>query len=113
MEELRRRLKTLAKRHAMEIIALLTEGPRYISQIAEELGIPYATAQSRVRELENVDLVEVAAAVDAASKRAVRLVRAVNFRLEISPSILRGLMRGEGDLRIPLRRRSPPSDISN
>jgi len=47
--------------------------------------------------------VEVIDAFDEASKRAVRLVRAVNFRLEISPRVLRELWMGEAEARIPHR----------
>jgi len=103
VEELRRRLRILGKRHSMEIIALLSRGPRYISQISEELRIPYATAQNRVMELERVGLVEVVDAVDEDSKRAVRLVRGVNFRLIISPRVIRELLMGERAPRIPHR----------
>jgi len=52
LEALRERLRILGKRYSMEIIALLSEGPRYISQLSEELGVPYATIQNRVVELE-------------------------------------------------------------
>jgi len=45
--------------------------------------MPYTTTQHRVTELEWVDLVE--GALDEASKRAVKLVRLVNFRIELSP----------------------------
>jgi len=103
VEELRRRLRVLGKRHSMEIIALLSRGPRYISQISEELKIPYATAQNRVMELERVGLVEVVDAVDEASKRAVKLVKGVNFRLIISPRVIRELLMGERTPRIPHR----------
>ena len=103
MEALRERLRVLGKRYSMEIIALLSEGSRYISQLSEELGVPYATIQNRVVELERAGLVEVIDAVDEASKRAVRLVRAVNFRLEISPRVLRELWMGEAEARIPRR----------
>lgn len=103
MEAVRRKLKVLGKRYSMEIIALLSEGPRYISQLSEELGAPYATIQNRIGELERVGLVEVVDAVDEASKRAVRLVRGVNFRLEISPRVIRELWMGEAEARIPHR----------
>ena len=96
LKSLRDQLRALSKRHAMEIISTLVEGPRYISQIAAEMGIPYTTAQQRVAELERAGLIEVADSVDEASKRAVRKARLVNFRIELSPRIIRQLVTGEG-----------------
>jgi len=96
MEELRYQLKVLSKRHSMEIIGELLDGPKYISQIAVEMGIPYTTAQQRVTELERAGLIEVVDEVDEASKRAVREARLVNFRMELSPRIIQKLVTGEG-----------------
>jgi len=95
VEQLRDQLRVLSKRHSMEIIGALLDGPRYISQIAAEMGIPYTTAQQRVAELERASLIEVADRVDEASKRAVREARLVNFRIELSPRIIRQLVTGE------------------
>lgn len=95
MEGLREQLKVLSKRHSMEIIGALLERPRYISQIAAEMGIPYTTAQQRVTELERVGLIEVVNWVDEASKRAIREARLLNFRIELSPRIIHQLVTGE------------------
>jgi len=102
LDRLREQLRVLSKRHSMEIIGVLLDGPMYISQIAAEMGIPYTTAQQRVAELERANIIEVAAGVDEASKRAVRKARLVNFRIELSPRIIRQLVRGggESDLRV-------------
>lgn len=94
---LRNQLRVLSKRHSMEIIGALLDGPRYISQMAGELGIPYTTAQQRVVEFERAGLVDVVDAVDEASKRAVREARLVNFRIELSPRIIRQIVEGEGE----------------
>jgi len=59
------------------------------------LGMPYITTQHRVTELEWVGLVE--GALDEASKRAVKLVRLVNFRIELSPRRTQSIVKGEGD----------------
>lgn len=96
MERLRDQLRVLSKRHSMEIIGALLDGPRYISQIAEEMGVPYTTAQQRVAALKRAGLIEVANKVDEASKRAVREARLVNFRIELSPRIIRQLVMGKG-----------------
>jgi len=102
MEGLRHQLKVLSKRHSMEIIGGLLDGPRYISQIAEEIGIPYTTAQQRVTELERTGLIEVVDGVDEASKRAIREARLVNFRIELSPRIIQQIIKGEerGEFRV-------------
>jgi len=102
MEGLRKQLRVLSKRHSMEVLRSIIEGPKYISQISEEMGIPFATAQQRVMELERAGLVEVVDRVDEASKRAVRMVRLLNFRVELSPRIISQLMGGrtEGELRV-------------
>lgn len=96
MESLRYQLKVLSKRHSMEIIEALIDGPRYISQIAAEMGIPYTTAQQRVTELERAGLIKVVDEVDEASKRAIREARLVNFRIELSPRIIQQLVTGGG-----------------
>lgn len=56
---------------------------------------------------------EVVDAVDEASKRAVRLVKGVNFRLEISPSVIRGLILGNegGGSHPPVR--DPPTPLAH
>jgi len=94
VEGLRHQLKVLSKRHSMEIIGALLNGPRYISQIAAEIGIPYTTAQQRVTELERTGLIEIVDGVDDASKRAIREARLVNFRIELSPRIIQQIITG-------------------
>ena len=88
-------LKVLSKRHSLELIRLLFEDQKYVSQISKETGIPYTTVQQRVSELERVGIVEVEAGVDEASKRAIKLVRLVNFRIELTPRVIQKLVTGE------------------
>ncbi len=97
MEKIRDHLKVLSKRHSLEIVSALLNGPLNITQISEELGIPYTTTQQRVAELERVNLVEAEADIDESSKRAVMLVRSVNFRIELSPRSIHTLIKGGGD----------------
>lgn len=102
VERIRGQLRVLSKRHSMEIIGALLDGPRYISRLAAEMGVPYTTMQQRVAELERAGLVSVNDGVDETSKRAVREVRLVNFRIEVSPRIIRQLIAGgdEGEFRV-------------
>ena len=95
MENIRMQLKVLSKRHSLELIRLLFEDQKYVSQISEETGIPYTTVQQRVAELERAGIVEVEARVDEASKRAIKLVRLVNFRIELTPRVIQKLVTGE------------------
>jgi DNA-binding HxlR family transcriptional regulator len=95
MENIRIQLKALSKRHSLELIRLLFEDQKYVSQISEETGIPYSTVQQRVAELERAGIVEVEAGVDEASKRAIKLVRLVNFRIELTPRVIQKLVTGE------------------
>ena len=81
----------------MELIRALLDGPKYISQLSEEVGMPYTTAQQRVSELERAALVEVEANVDEASKRAVKLVRLRSFRIDLSPRNIKALVDGKDD----------------
>ena len=95
MEKIRDQLKALSKRHSLELICLLFEKKKYISQLSEETGIPYTTVQQRVAELERAGVVEIEADVDEASKRAIKRVRLLNFRIELTPRVIKNLATGE------------------
>lgn len=73
----------------------MLESPKYITQISEELDIPYTTAQQRVAELEWAELIKVEANVDESSKRAIRLIQLANFRIELSPRSIQSIVKGE------------------
>jgi predicted transcriptional regulator len=77
------------------LISLLFENQKYVSQLSEETGIPYTTIQQRVAELERAGIVEVVPSVDDASKRAIKLVRLLNFRIELTPRVIRKLTYGD------------------
>lgn len=73
----------------------MLESPKYITQISEELDIPYTTTQQRVAELEWAELIKVEANVDESSKRAIRLIQLANFRIELSPRSIQSIVKGE------------------
>lgn len=56
--------------------------------------MPYATVQHRVSELERAKIVEVESAVDEASKRAIKIVRLLNFRIDLTPRVIHRLVTG-------------------
>ena len=97
MENLRKQLKVLSKRHSLELISRLFERPRYVSQLSEETGIPYTTVQQRVAELERAGIVEINPGVDESSKRAIKQVRLLNFRIELTPRVIRKIARGDDE----------------
>lgn len=95
MKHLLKQLKVLSKPHSFEIVEKLTGGPTHISTISEDMGIPYTTAWQRVAEMERAGLVEVESGVDESTRRAIRIARIVNFRLELSPGIIKDMVKGE------------------
>jgi DNA-binding HxlR family transcriptional regulator len=92
---LKRQLQVLSKRHSLTIISQLFKRPGHISKLSEELSIPYTTIQQRISELERAGLVKVEDSIDELSKRAIRRVQIVNFRIELSPRIIHFIVTGE------------------
>lgn len=95
MKNLLRQLKILSKPHSFEIVEKLIAKPTHISTLSEAIGIPYTTAWQRVSEMEGAGLVEVESGVDESTGRAIRIAKIVNFRLELSPEIIKEMVQGE------------------
>lgn len=83
LETTRQRLRVLGKRHTMEILAHISESPKYITQIAEETRIPYTTVQHRVNELERSNLIKVINGTDEKTGKAVKLITVSHFNLQL------------------------------
>src|SRR5690625_7650485 len=49
--------KVLANKHRMEILNQLTGGQKNVNELSELLGIPFSTAASHVRILEEIGLI--------------------------------------------------------
>ena len=77
------------------MISTLLDGPKHISQLSNDLGIPYTTAQQRVAELEREGLLNVIPGVDDASKRAIKRVHLANFRVELTPRTILNIVHKE------------------
>jgi len=92
VDDIRGQLKAMSKRHSLEIISSLLDGPKHIAQLSVDLSIPYTTAQQRVAELEREGLLNVVPTVDEASKRAIKRVNYVNFRVELTPRKIRNIV---------------------
>jgi len=95
VDDIRGQLRALSKRHSLEMISTLLDGPKHISQLSNDLGIPYTTAQQRVAELEREGLLNVIPGVDDASKRAIKRVHLANFRVELTPRTIRNIVHKE------------------
>jgi predicted transcriptional regulator len=95
LDDIRGQLKALSKRHSFEIISVLLDGSKNISQLSNEIGIPYTTAQQRIDELRRVGLLNVKPDIDAVSKRAIKRVILANFRVELTPRNIHNIVSNE------------------
>lgn len=92
-KQLKARLRVLSKKYTWEIIADLMEGKKNLTQIAIEGSIPYTTVQNRIVEMEKLKLITIHDEIDRNSKRPVKMIRVEDFRLEVTGSKIRELMR--------------------
>jgi len=100
VEDVHRRLRVLSKRHSMEILSVLfIGGKKYVSQLGEELGLPYATIQQRINELEGAGLVKCSESLHPLSKRPIKEVEVINFQMILSPRIISQIVTEEGNVR--------------
>jgi len=73
----------------MEILsALFKRGKKYVSQLGEELDLPYTTVQQRVNELEAAGLVKCSEMLHPISRRPIKEIDIINFQIILSPRIM-------------------------
>jgi|GEM_PF-2615101 len=95
-EDVRRKLRVLSKKYTMEILSSLFKGgKKYVSQLGDELGIPYATVQQRINELEMAGFVKSSETLHLVSRRPIKEVELSNFQIVISPRTIPQLVAGE------------------
>ena len=94
LKEMVRVLKVLSVELRLQILALLSERPRYAYELARELGISYPLVHLHLRALERVGLIASEYKVAEGGKLR-RYYRIKDFRIEISPESLKKLMGGE------------------
>jgi predicted transcriptional regulator len=95
-EDVRRKLKVLSKKYSLEILsALFKGGKKYVSQLGEELGIPYTTIQQRVNELESVGLIKSSETLHLVSRRPIKEVELNSFQIVVSPRTIPQILAGE------------------
>ena len=88
-EELAAKLKALGHISRIQILTVLTEGEKYLSNIAQEVGISRALAKVHLKKLREAGLVETKTVLMEDEARALRYYKLVDFHIEISPEELR------------------------
>lgn len=77
-------LATLASPHRMRVLAALSDGPTYVSQLARDLGISRALLQVHLKRLEAVGLVSARMEVSEDGK-AMKFYEVSPFELHLTP----------------------------
>jgi len=88
-EELAAKLKALGHISRLQILTALTEGEKYLSSIAKEVGISRALAKVHLKKLREAGLVETRTVLLEDEARALRYYKLKDFHIEISPEELR------------------------
>ena len=86
-DELVRVLATLANPHRMRVLATLTGGRSYVSQLARQLGISRALLQVHLKRLEKAGLVKARLELSEDGK-AMKFYEVTPFVLHLSPQTL-------------------------
>lgn len=95
-------MRVLGKRHTWEILSLIFNGAKYITQIAQETKIPYTTVQHRVTELNNAGLVRIIDQIDDSTGKAIKVVRVSHFKISIEPKDILEMMEKENGPKITI-----------
>jgi DNA-binding transcriptional ArsR family regulator len=88
-EELAAKLKALGHISRIQILTVLTEGEKYLSNIAQDVGISRALAKVHLKKLREAGLVETRTVLMEDEARALRYYKLMDFHIEISPEELR------------------------
>ena len=100
MERLKAQLDILSKKHSFEILDKISQEPKYISQISREMKLPFTTILQRINELEKAGFIKIIEQVDEASKRPVKKVLIINFKIDLSPSVIHQLMADDKEFKV-------------
>ncbi len=95
LEELAKRLDALGHPLRLKIVALLAKESRsmYLSEIASKLGISRALAKIHLKKLEEAGIVVSKIIVLEDEARAMRFYKLKEFRINVSPEILKEVCR--------------------
>ncbi len=97
LEELAKKLDALGHPLRLKIIALLAREGRsmYLSEIASKLGISRALAKIHLKKLEEAGIVVSKIIVLEDEARAMRFYKLKEFRIHVSPEILKEVCRDD------------------
>jgi predicted transcriptional regulator len=83
------KLSALGHEYRLKILTSLTDGEKYLSEIAREVGISRALAKVHLNKLYKAGLVETRIVLMEDEARALRYYKLKDFHIEISPSELK------------------------
>jgi predicted transcriptional regulator len=87
--DLIQKLSALGHKYRLKILTSLTDGEKYLSEIAKEVGISRALAKVHLNKLHKADLVETRTVLLEDEARALRYYKIKDFHIELSPSELK------------------------
>lgn len=95
-DELVRVLSALASPHRLRILALLAEGPQYVSQLAREVRLSRPLVHMHLKRLETAGLVVSHLELSEEGK-AMRYFEIAPFTLVLTPEVISRAARTLGD----------------
>jgi predicted transcriptional regulator len=90
------KLSALGHEYRLKILTSLTDGEKYLSEIAKEVGISRALAKVHLNKLEKADLVVSRSVLMEDEARALRYYTLKDFHIELSPSELKRRKHEDG-----------------
>lgn len=83
------KLSALGHEYRLRLLTSLTDGEKYLSELAKEVGISRALAKVHLNKLVQADLVETRTVLLEDEARALRYYKIKDFHVELSPSELK------------------------
>ena len=83
------KLSALGHKYRLKILTALISGEKYLSEIANEVGISRARAKVHLNKLLKAGLVETRTVLLEDEARALRYYKILDFHIELSPSELK------------------------
>ena len=90
------KLSALGHEYRLKILTSLTDGEKYLSEIAKEVGISRALAKVHLNKLEKANLVVSRTELMENEARALRYYKLQDFHIELSPSELKRRKQKDG-----------------
>ena len=88
-------LAALANPHRLQMLAVLAEGPQYVSQLARQIGISRPLVHMHLKRLEDAGLVASQLQLSEDGK-AMRFYQVSQFTLSLTPGVIAGLVKTSG-----------------